>query len=86
VILKIDLSTNSWFRIQYYILKSFLFSKKYLNAIKIILKIFNNPNYKNLSSNITEVFSTTLGYLHLLINSHFVEISVKIKNDLPEFK
>ena len=48
--------------------------------------MIEHPKFGSLSSYFKEIFSTTLGYMHLLVDSNLDGRSSELKSKLPEFK
>jgi hypothetical protein len=82
---KIIPSSNTWFRINYYIIKAYMYTGKYVLATQLILQIKSKDILKKFP-NYNEIISTLLGYTHLLINSKYFKPTLKILNSLPDFK
>jgi hypothetical protein len=76
----------NWYRINYYIIKAQLYSKKYNNATELLIKIINNPKFSKINEYYHEIFFTTLGYLHLLSDSIVFGNNQEFRKVLPEFK
>jgi hypothetical protein len=76
----------AYYRLGHYTLKAYLYLKEYDKAINFISKIMNHPNYQKLTDYYTEIFNTTLGYLHLIVESNSFSISIENKKKLPDFK
>ena len=83
---KIQPAETNWFRLNYYILKAQLYSKKYFDAVQLITKIISNPRFNKISDYYHEIFYTALGYIYLINES---DLSGELKGHrtiLPEFK
>ena len=78
-------NSNSWFRINYYIVKAYIYSGEYNLAIQLLMIIRDKGILKKFP-NYTEIVYTLLGYMHLLINSKYITLPKKILNNLPDFK
>ena len=80
----INLGTNSWFRLNYYLSKAYIYSNDYLSAIKLILS--TNKKHLKKYPNYIEIINTILGYMNLLIDFKYIIIPVKLINKMPEFR
>jgi hypothetical protein len=76
----------TWYRISHYVLKGYLYEGNYENAIQLISLMINHQKFQRIGENYKEIFNTTLGYLHLLVDSGFVGDSGEEQEKLPEFK
>jgi hypothetical protein len=76
----------NWFRINYYILKAQLYSRKYNDTVELMTKIYHNPKFSKINEYYHEIFYTSLGYLHLLAESGIVGNTKDVKKKLPDFK
>jgi hypothetical protein len=83
---KVSSDEVNWFRINYYILKAHLYSKKYNKAVDLIYRIINNPKFPKINEYYHEIFFTTLGYVHLLVESGLAGDPKDIIKKLPDFK
>lgn len=75
-----------WYRIAHYTLKAKLYKGDYSGAIDTITAMIDNPKFPKLGDYFKEIFTTTLGYVHLLVDSGLIENSMDLKSKLPEFK
>lgn len=76
----------TWYRIAHYTLKGQMFRGDYKRAIDLISIMINHPKFPKLSENYREVFYTTLGYLHLIVDSGLAGDIKDLQKKLPEFK
>jgi hypothetical protein len=70
----------------HYTLKAQLYSGQYTRAISLIKQLIDHPGFKKIGENYKELFTTTLGYIHLLTNSGLAPELYKYMKTLPEFK
>jgi hypothetical protein len=75
-----------WYRIAHYTLKAKLYHGDYHGAIDTISEMIDNPKFSKLGDYFKEIFTTTLGYIHLLVDSGFVSTLSDQRKNLPEFK
>lgn len=75
-----------WYRIAHYTLKAKLYHGDYTGAIDTISEMVVNPKFLKLGDYFKEIFTTTLGYIHLLVDSGLIGNSSELKGKLPEFK
>lgn len=75
-----------WYFMAHYTLKAQLYKGDYLKAIKLISQMIDNPKFLKIGDNYRELFNTTLGYIHLIIESGMLGDPDKIQEQLPEFK
>jgi hypothetical protein len=75
-----------WYRIAHYTLKAKLYFGDYAGAIATITEMIENPKFAKLGDYFKEIFTTTLGYIHLLIDSGMISDVEAIKYKVPEFK
>lgn len=75
-----------WFLIAHYTLKTYLYSGKYNNAVDLIAQMLENPRFPKVQENFKEIFYTTLGYIHLLVDSGIAGDPKELHKRLPEFK
>ncbi len=78
--------SNSWYRLGYYTLKSLLYNEEYTQASILINSLISHPYFDKLSDYYSEIFYTSLGYIHLIVDSEIDNNSKEIKTKLPEFK
>ncbi len=83
---RIPVGSLAWYLIAHYTLKAQLYKGDYLEAINLISQMINNPKFQKIGENFKEVFNTTLGYIHLIIESGIIGESAKYQSQLPEFK
>lgn len=76
----------TWYRIAHYTLKGLMFRGDYKKAIDLISTMINHQKFSKLSENYREVFYTTLGYLHLVVESGIAGDKKDMQKKLPEFK
>ena len=86
IISKINAGTNSWFRLHYYLVKSYIYNRDYTKAFKLLAYIYMKPSTLKIYPNLNEIFNTILGYMHLLVKSKYLEIPSSRKENLPDFK
>lgn len=77
--------TFGWYFISHYVLKAYLYKGDYQKAIELVKNMVEHPRFNKLGENYQELFNTTLGYIHLIVESGIYDIKNR-KNDLPEFK
>jgi len=75
-----------WYRIAHYTLKAKLYLGDYIGAIDTITEMIDNPKFLKLGDYFKEIFTTTLGYVHLLVDSGLIARADELKLKLPEFK
>jgi hypothetical protein len=75
-----------WYRIAHYTLKAKLYNEDYSGAVQTVSQMIEHPKYSSLSSYFKEIFTTTLGYMHLLVDSGLVDDADVLKSSMPEFK
>ena len=83
---RIPSGSVQWYRIAHYTLKAKLYFGDYFGAIDTITDMVENPKYVKLGDYFKEIFTTTLGYIHLLIDSGILLGSKDIKPKVPDFK
>ncbi len=83
---KLPAGSQSWFLLAHYVLKAQLYSEKYLDAAHLIKNIVDNPKFQKLGESYKELFHTTLGYIHLIVESGLIENNEVEQKNLPEFK
>ncbi len=76
----------NWYILAHYTLKAQLYTSDYSKAVDLISQMINNPRFENISDNFKEIFYTTLGYIHLLVDSGLAGNSKELHSKLPEFK
>lgn len=84
--IKLSLGSPAWYFISHYVLKAYMYKGAYNHAIDLIKKMIENTKFKNLGSSHRELFQTTLGYVHLIVDSGLAGDPKKLKKNLPEFK
>lgn len=75
-----------WFFIAHYTLKAHLYSGDYKKAIELITLMLDNPRFIKVQENFKEIFYTTLGYIHLVVESGIAGDPKELRSMLPEFK
>ncbi len=75
-----------WYFRAHYILKAQLYKGDYKNAGDLIKLMIGDPRFSKLGPNYRELFYTTLGYIHLIIDSGLAGDAKKYQKILPEFK
>jgi len=75
-----------WYRIAHYTLKAKLYHGDYHGAISTITEMVENPKFSKLGDYFKEIFTTTLGYIHLIVDSGLIGGDHGLKEKLPEFK
>ena len=75
-----------WYRIAHYTLKAKIYHGDYLGAIDTITEMIENPKFLKLGDYFKEIFTTSLGYIHLIVDSGLMPQSNELKAKLPEFK
>lgn len=78
--------SNYWYFFGHYTLKSQLYNKDYNAAALLINELMTNKRYESISDNLKEIFSTTLGYIHLISQSKLIDNRNEIAKIIPEFK
>ncbi|HZV70202.1 MAG TPA: hypothetical protein VFG10_11690 [Saprospiraceae bacterium] len=83
-----NLPTGSlpWYLMAYFKLKVLLYDGTYNNAVDLIKVMIEDPHFPKLSINHKDLFYTTLGYMHLIIDSGLAGDREKYHKKLPEFK
>ena len=76
----------SWFVLSHYTLKAQLYNGDYKEAIKLISQIVGHPKFQKTGETYKELFYTTLGYIHLIVDSGIVDDQNVISQKVPEFK
>lgn len=75
-----------WYLIAHYTLKAQLYSGNYIKAIELISLMLDNPKFPRLQENFKEIFFTTLGYIHIVVDSGVAGDPKEISKKVPEFK
>ncbi|MEP7324301.1 MAG: hypothetical protein ABI761_20385, partial [Saprospiraceae bacterium] len=75
-----------WYFMAHYKLKALLYKGDYKNAVDLIKLMIENPLFSKIGGNYRELFTATLGYIHLIVDSGLAGDPKKLKNLLPEFK
>lgn len=83
---KIQSGSLGWYFIAHYTLKAQLYSGNYQQATLLITQMIDNPKYLKIGDNFKELFNTTLGYIHLAIESGILGNPKEHQDHLPEFK
>ncbi|MEO8665966.1 MAG: hypothetical protein ABI462_10755 [Ignavibacteria bacterium] len=76
----------SWYFIAHYKLKALLYNGDYKNAVDLIKLMIENPLFPKIGGNYRELFTATLGYIHLIVDSGLAGDPKKLKKLLPDFK
>ncbi|MEP6794047.1 MAG: hypothetical protein ABJB16_06955 [Saprospiraceae bacterium] len=76
----------AWYFIAHYKLKAQLYKGDYKNAVDLIKLMIENPLFSKIGGNYRELFTATLGYIHLIVDSGLAGDPKKLKPSLPEFK
>lgn len=82
---KIMEGSNSWFRINYYLSKAYIYCGEYSRSARLIISIYNNKNLKKYPY-YKELNETMFGYLHLLLGAKYLNYSIYFKIEITEFK
>ncbi len=83
---KVPVGSQPWYLMAHYVLKAQLYQSQYVEAAHFIKVIVENSKFQKLGESYKELFNTTLGYIHLIVESGFVENPDKVRKLLPEFK
>lgn len=75
-----------WYLIAHYTLKSLLYSGNYIKAIGLISQMLENPRFPKIQENFKEIFYTTLGYIHVVVDSGIAGDPKELHKKLPDFK
>ncbi len=75
-----------WYFIAHYTLKAQLYNSNYKEAIDLIAQMLENPRFPKVQENFKEIFYTTLGYIHLIVDSGLAGDPKELHKSLPEFK
>lgn len=75
-----------WYLIAHYTLKAELYKGDYAKAVSLISKMMDTNKFKKVPNNFQEIFNTTLGYIHLIVDSGIAGEPKQLKKQLPEFK
>lgn len=75
-----------WFFIAHYKLKAQLYNGDYKDATILIKSVIEAANFSKIAQGYKEIFYTTLGYIHLIINAGLAGDPIKIVKVLPAFK
>lgn len=80
------IGTLSWYFSAHYTLKAYLYKQDYLKAIDLISQMIGNFKFSNLALNYQELFTTTLGYIHLIVDSGLAGEFQRKEGILPKFR
>ena len=83
---KLVYGSINWYVLAHYTLKAQLYNKDYEKSIALIDQMINNPRFSNVGLNFKEIFNTTLGYMHLIVEAGLVGDPKVNRDRLPEFK
>lgn len=83
---KLPSGSLGWYFIAHYTLKGYLYKGDYKNAILLIRQMIGHPHFNKIGENYRELFSTTLGYIQLILDSGLWPEATQYQKDLPEFK
>ncbi|MGB4849755.1 MAG: hypothetical protein WBP41_17650 [Saprospiraceae bacterium] len=83
---KLPTGSQPWYLLAHYVLKAQLYIPDYNQAIHLIKIIIENAKYQKIGESYKELFNTTLGYMHLIVDSGLLENSEQHREILPEFK
>lgn len=75
-----------WYFIAHYKLKAQLYKGDYKNAVDLIKLMIENSLFSKIGGNYRELFTATLGYIHLIVDSGIAGDTKKLKPVLPDFK
>lgn len=81
---KMQVGSNGWYFMCHYIIKAQIYDGDYVSASKLITEMVNHPKFDRLGENYKELFYTTLGYIHLIVDSGLGDGIDK--SQLPDFK
>ncbi len=76
----------NWYILAHYTLKAQLYIADYNRAIELISLMIENPRFEYIGDNFKEIFFTTLGYIHLVVDSGLAGDKKDFRKQLPEFK
>ncbi len=83
---RIQSGSLGWYFIAHYTLKAELYKGDYIESIQLISQMIDHPKFQKIGDNFKELFSTTLGYIHLIIESGLIGPPKGYLDKLPEFK
>ncbi|MEP6794050.1 MAG: hypothetical protein ABJB16_06970 [Saprospiraceae bacterium] len=83
---KVPSGSQPWYLMAHYVLKAQLYLPDYRNAIELIKSIIESPKFVKLGDSYKELFNTTLGYIHLIVDAGLVVNPIDLQERLPEFK
>lgn len=75
--------SNNWYRVNYYLLKSYLYSRDYTSSLALVNDIFSIKNLKA-ADHFIELFTLITGYLYLIKDSGIDPVLQDLP--LPEFR
>lgn len=83
---KLSPGTLGWFVLAHYTLKAQLYKAEYKDAISLISQIVEHPKLQKIGETYKELFYTTLGYIHLIVDSGLAGDQKEIVQNMPDFK
>ncbi|MEO8665965.1 MAG: hypothetical protein ABI462_10750 [Ignavibacteria bacterium] len=83
---KLPTGSHVWYLMSHYVLKAQLYESQYNQAIQLIKILIDNSKFQKIGESYKELFRTSLGYIHLIVDSGLVQNSEEIRKFLPEFK
>ncbi|MEO8666745.1 MAG: hypothetical protein ABI462_14735 [Ignavibacteria bacterium] len=83
---KIPSGSVGWYIMAHYTLKALLYKGDYAQSIELISSMMENPKLQKIGENYKELFTTTLGYIHLVVDSGLAGDPKEISKKLPDFK
>lgn len=83
---KLNEGSLAWYFMAHYKLKAHIYKEDYKNAVDLIRLMIENPLFSKLGGNYRELFTATLGYIHLIVDSGLAGDPKKLKKLLPDFK
>ncbi len=83
---RIPSGSLGWYFIAHYTLKAQLYKGDYRQSIHLIKQMIDNSKFQKIGENFKELFYTTLGYIHLIIDSGLLGDPKEFQEQLPEFK
>jgi len=76
----------NWYVLAHYTLKAELYTNEFEKAIDLIAQMINHNRFDLIGDNFKEIFFTTLGYIHLIVDSGIAGNPAELHKKLPEFK
>ena len=83
---KLPLGSQPWYLMTHYVLKAQLYLPDYIQAIHLMKTILDNAKFQKIGDSYKELFNTTLGYIHLIVDSGLINNPEETRKNLPDFK